>query len=93
MTPLLTIAEAAPLLGRSVHEVRKLVARSRRAARGETVKGATIRFCQDGKGGTIRFRPEWIEEYVDRTTVEPGNEKPRVTRGKSRFDWSDLNLS
>ena len=70
--------------------MRKLVDRSRRAARGEHGKGHTIRFCQDGRGGTIRFRREWIDEYIDRITIDPGNEKPRDVRGKSKLNWSDL---
>jgi len=101
-SPLLSLKEAAPLLGKSLHEVYKLVARSRRAAKGERVKGQTIRFCQDGERGAIRFRPEWVAEYIDRTTVDPSNgngngngngtpnEKPRYTRGKTGLDWSDL---
>jgi len=88
MTEPLTIAETAARLGLSSSGVRKLVARSRRASKGETVKGQTIRFRQDGRGGPIRFHPEWVQDYIDRTTID--NETPRETRGKSHLDWSDL---
>lgn len=99
MAPLLSIADAAPLLGLTIHGVRKLVARSRRAADGEPVKGRTIAFLQDGRGSTIRFRPEHIQEYLDRITIDPGNgngngnKKPRAGRGLAggKLDWADLN--
>jgi hypothetical protein len=86
---LLSITEAAPLLGLTASGVRKLVDRSRRAASGERVNGPTIRFYQPTKGACIRFKREWIEEFVDRCTVEPKKEKPRCLRGPC-LDWSDL---
>ena len=49
----------------------------------------------------IRFKGEWIDEYLDRITIDPGNgngngagnEKPHAGRGLagSKLDWADLN--
>ena len=83
VTPPISFIDAAAYLGLSPHGLRKLIDRSRRALKGP-VKGATIRFAQDGKGGTIRFRPEWLEEYFDRITV--AREEP-----VRKLDWADLN--
>lgn len=91
---MLTIKEAAPLLGKKASGVRKLIDRSRLAAEGRRVSGDTIRFFQDGKKGAILFRPEWIDEYIERNTVVPratGEAAPRIRcGGKVPLDWSDV---
>jgi hypothetical protein len=86
---MLTVKQAAEQLGLSTHGLRRLVDRSRRAHRGETVNGPTIRFAQDGKGGTIRFQREWVTEYLDRITIGP-KEEPRTVRGKTSLSWNSL---
>lgn len=89
---MLTIQEAAPKLGKTVDGMRKLVDRTKRAANGRHVNGATIRFAQDGPRGTIHFKPEWLDEYIDSITVGPSR-SPAVRRKKpvAHLDWSELN--
>jgi len=50
---------------------RKIIDRSRAAAKGELVRGPTIKFFQPGKRAPIKFRQEWIDEFIDDNTVEP----------------------
>lgn len=61
---MLGIEDAAEQLGCTVSGVRKIV------ARGE------IRYFQHGKRGTLRFKPEWIEEFIAQHTHAPGNQPP-----------------
>lgn len=71
--PLLNLKEAARLLGCSPKGVRVLIDRTRRG------KPGGIRFCQVGRG-RIRFRREWLDEFVDEhTTYTP----TPLTRPKS----------
>jgi len=75
------IDRAARLLGLSVSGVRKLVDRSRKTAKGESVRGPVIRFHQARPGGPILFRPEWIDDYVDGHTVDtPPTHTPPTSR-------------
>ncbi len=84
MNKLLTIAEAALVLGKTPRGMRELIDRSRRAARGSDVSGATIRFAQDGRGGTILFKHEWLDEYIDGITVNPSRGVTRSERTRPR---------
>jgi hypothetical protein len=63
--PLLTLEEAAALLGYTPSGLRKIVNRTR-----EGRQGATIRFFQVGKG-PIKFRPEWIDDFVAANSFMP----------------------
>lgn len=82
---LLPLAAAAAVLGMSVKSLRTIVARSRRAARGEQVVGPTITFFQTGRSGALLFKREWLDAFIDEHTVDPGrtSEKPRKQSPRS----------
>ena len=60
------------MLGYTEKGLRKIVDRSRARARGVRTRGPTIRFFQTTRGAPVRFKEEWIEEFVDQHTVDPG---------------------
>ena len=67
---MLNIEEVAKQLGCTVSGVRKVV------ARGE------IRYFQHGKRGRLKFKPEWVDEFVASHTHAPSNEQPRRAPAK-----------
>jgi len=68
---LLTIKEAAKYLALSETGLRKLVRRR------------AIRYSQHGRWGRIRFRPEWLEEFIEAGVVAPlSASKPLPPRPK-----------
>jgi hypothetical protein len=67
---LLSLEDAAKLLGYTPSGLRKIVRRTR-----EGKAGPAIRFFQVGKG-PIRFRSEWLDDFVDGNSVMP--ERARV---------------
>ncbi len=68
---LLNIQEAADALGYKVKGLRKIVERSRAKANGARTRGPTIKFFQSTKNAPIMFRPEWLEEFIDKHTIDP----------------------
>ena len=86
---LLTLQEAASILGYSVKGLRKIVDRSRAKASGARTRGPTIRFFQAVKGSPVKFRQEWLEEFIEQHTVNPSNgvPKPRKHRSKVTLDF------
>ena len=76
---MLNIEEVAKQLGCTVSGVRKVV------ARGE------IRYFQHGKRGRLKFKPEWVDEFVASHTHAPSNEQPhrvpakRASKPPSRY--------
>jgi excisionase family DNA binding protein len=83
---MLSLNEAAAVLGCSPSGLRKLV--QRRA----------IRFFQLAKHSRIKFRREWLDEFIDAHSVVPGAPEKSVRRQKARpykfkfFDPSLLDL-
>lgn len=63
--PLLSLEEAATLLGYSPSGLRKIVNRTRSGK-----PGPSIRFFQAGRG-PIKFRPEWVDDFVVANTTAP----------------------
>ncbi|QDU42911.1 hypothetical protein Mal52_13800 [Symmachiella dynata] len=59
------------MLGYTTKGLRKIIDRSRAKANGAHTSGPTIRFFQTSKGAPIKFKSEWIEEFVERHTIEP----------------------
>ena len=55
---MLSIQQAARILGCSVSGLRKLITRN------------AITFYQDRKGAPIKFRREWLDEFIDNGTPE-----------------------
>lgn len=68
---LLSLEEAATALGYSVKGLRKIVDRSRARAQGTRTRGPTIKFFQTARGAPVKFRHEWIEDFIDRHTINP----------------------
>jgi hypothetical protein len=73
---LLSIREAARMLGCTEKGLRKIVERSRAKANGARTRGPTIRFFQTCKGAPLKFKPEWLNEFIDAYTVDPTPQKP-----------------
>jgi len=53
--------------------MRKLIERSKRRLQGYPVKGPTIRFFQPNPGDEIKFRMEWLSDFIDACTHDPEN--------------------
>jgi hypothetical protein len=70
--PLLTLEEAAAQLGYSASGLRKIV-NSTKAGKG----GAGILFFQVGRG-PIKFRQEWLDEFVEANAVVPIRPRPAI---------------
>jgi len=68
----LTLEEAAELLGYSTSGLRKIVNRTKAGK-----QGATIRFFQVGKG-PIKFRRDWLNEFIDANSIMPIQRRPKV---------------
>jgi hypothetical protein len=76
---LLSLAEAAELLGMEASGLRKIVARTKRGT-----PGPQIQFFQIGQGH-IKFRREWIERFIEDHSIKPGQvrqRKPQQPRSK-----------
>ena len=67
---MLDIEDVAQALGCTVSGVRKVV------ARGE------IRYFQHGKRGRLKFKQEWVDEFIARHTVALADEQPRLAPAK-----------
>lgn len=73
---LIGLEEAANLLGYTPIGLRKIVNRSRDKASGKTTAGPIIRFFQTCKSAPIKFKIEWIEEFIRRYSVDPDATPP-----------------
>jgi hypothetical protein len=83
-----TLQEAAEALGYSVKGLRKIVDRSRARARGLRTRGPTIKFFQAGERSPIKFKSEWIEEFIAGNTVDP-TPPAKKTKAPSRPPQKD----
>ena len=81
---LLSIRQAAEMLGYTEKGIRRIVIRSRAKACGARTTGPTITFFQAGTRGAIRFRPEWIQQFIDENTVDPSAATAHPARSKKR---------
>ena len=80
---LIGLREAARMLGYTEKGLRKIVARSRARVAGARTHGPTIKFFQTGKGASVKFLPEWIEEFIAENTVDPSRPS-ETTCGRAR---------
>jgi hypothetical protein len=69
--PLLSVKQGATRLGYSPSGMRKLIERSKTRLQGYPVKGPTIRFFQPSPGDEIKFRMEWLQDFIDACTHDP----------------------
>ena len=69
---LLSLQEATDALGYTVKGLRKIVDRARARAHGAArTRGPTIRFFQTVKRAPVKFKFEWLEEFIEQHTVDP----------------------
>jgi hypothetical protein len=66
---LLSLQEAAELLGYTTKGLRKIVDRSRVNANGAETRGPTITFFQTSKGAPVKFKQEWIDDFIQQHTI------------------------
>ena len=69
--PMLGLVEVAQILGYTTKGLRKIVDRSRAKRQGVRTRGPTIKFFQTAKGAPIKFKRDWIEEFIAQHTVDP----------------------
>lgn len=70
---MLTLKEAAEVLGCSPSGLRKLI------------RQGAIRYFQIGKHSTIRFRREWLDDFIDLHSVIPGvGSQTPATHGETK---------
>ncbi len=80
---MLSLPEAAKLLGYSEKGLRNIVDRSKRALAGRRVEAPTIEFAQAGVRGAIRFRREWIDNFIAGHPPAPAKRTKTTTRSKA----------
>ena len=68
MSPLISLTDAAAYLGMTANGLRKIV------------RGGGITYFQHGRRGRIKFRPEWLDEFVGVHTHPPRQFVPRPSR-------------
>lgn len=73
---MLNLKEAAEYLGFTPGRLYEIVARSRRSHAGQVTQGPTVRFFQDKKKGSIRFKREWLDEFVRAHQISPRDNRP-----------------
>ena len=81
---MLSLKEAAEYLGYSEKGFRRIVDRSRAASKGAKVRGPVIRFFQTSRNAPVRFQQEWIDEFVEKNTIDPFRAMPAAKKVKSR---------
>jgi hypothetical protein len=86
---LIGFEEAARILGMKERSLRKIIQRSRDRIDGRWTSGPTIRFFQYHPKAAIKFRREWLEEFINQHTYDPrpsALQPPDVTRRKTKED-------
>ena len=83
-SPLLDLRKASAYSGIPTRTLRQIVQRSRRRADGICVHGGTIQFHQDRPGSRILFKPQWLDDYIAATTVDPTAPKTKVQIAKEK---------
>jgi len=90
---MLSLPQAAQLLGYTEKGLRNIVDRSKRALAGRRVQAPTIEFAQAGVRGAIRFRREWIDNFIAGHPPAPYKRTKTTTRAKAshglRYDLLD----
>jgi len=78
---------------RGVKGLRKIVERSKAKAGGARVRGPTICFFQTTKGAPVKFKTEWIEEFIDKHTVDPEKGAPSSNGRKKKKRRPGIEIS
>lgn len=69
--PLINFEEAARILRTKERTLREIVRQSRNRIEGRPFRGPTIRFFQLHPKAAIKFRREWLEEFIREHTHDP----------------------
>ena len=86
---MLNLREAAHYLGYTTHSLRKIVNRSRRSHKGQSIHGPTIEFFQSRPKSTILFRREWLDQFIERHRVLAGVPTQSVKASRRRHSRID----
>lgn len=92
---LVPMKDAAEYLGYSVDGLREVVDRSRRRANGVATRGPFIKFFQAGRRGAVRFKREWLDQFIEENTVDPTvplTQKEKVRRAKPKTPPQDASI-
>lgn len=84
--------------------MRKIVTRSKARALGENVRGAVVRCAQDGRKGLIKFKKEWLDDYIESISIDAtraapasrcvmGDRKKKARKVPPSDAWEYLSLS
>lgn len=69
--PLISFEEAARILGMGERNLRKIIQRSRERIQGRWTSGPTIRFFQTHPKAAIKFRHQWLDDFICEHTHDP----------------------
>ena len=89
---MLTLKEAADYMGYTVGGLRKLVDRARVSHQGKYTEGPVIQFFQSTKKGPIRFKREWLDEFIRDHHIQPREDNPLPTRAAKRPSTRQISL-
>jgi hypothetical protein len=78
----LTLPEGATYLGLSPSGLRKIVDASRLKQQGADVRRPTIKYVQFGKDAAIRFKREWLNDFLVSHTIDPATQVTLVSIAK-----------
>lgn len=70
---LIGFEEAARILGMGERNLRKIIQRSRERIEGRWTSGPIIRFFQFQPKAAIKFRREWLEDFICEYTHDPNS--------------------
>jgi hypothetical protein len=70
---LIGFEEAARILGIGERNLRKIIQRSRERIEGRWTSGPIIRFFQFQPKAAIKFRREWLEDFINEYTHDPNS--------------------
>jgi hypothetical protein len=93
---MLGLREAADVLGYSERGPRRIIERSRQKAKSVRLTGPTIRFFQTTPSAPIRFKQEWLDEFIAVHTVDPTTrpaDKPRTAAKVPRAEPKPITFS
>ena len=82
----MSFEEALKYLSISERSLRAIVQRSKEQLMGKCVEGPTIRFFQIKPKAAIKFRREWLDDFILRYTHDPdptARRPPEVPRSKT----------
>lgn len=90
---LLNVEEAAKYLRVSSKKLRQIVNRSRKRIDGCNTVGPAIQFQQESAGASIRFKREWLDEYLAASTITPADGKRRQIPRRKQSELPEVELA